>query len=527
MDIQFELRMLGLGPRSIKNSVQLLKQFLHHLPPGCTQKHLSGDENVTDWEANHQNSIELARKTWTRLSDQRGWSKSYRKKALTSLSRALEVTGEVLLARALNVQSKPRQKTVTTSSSYENRFLLHDCLPVSVRSKPVTCVLYQILFRMGELMVRQMRSTCRHTLQKKLLFILRILYTDKPLLDEESIKANGDLQAAWKRLQNVSGADWLSRFDTLHSGNRLLREKTFQMYLTTLRQLHEDILGPRKDNDVIPVANAASAMDISDGEDEVDEEKMHSDDQTQKKQFMSRLKTRLCGDLSLSAPPPRSSFNPEEVISIMDAAVTSKERLIIMLLMTTGLRLGGLCRLRSTVRAEWGCEVPQDALSTVEKGNKMRMLILIAPVKILIARYFREERPPMSAFLFPASTMPEKAIHQTNMWKTIKGIFQRAKVTGRHAHPHTFRHTYVHMLRLLGVPTDVIAKLVGHTNLQTTEKTYSRFEHDEMAALTASIPLFGSSVASERDTLKERWKVVQRRLMCPYEFSEKEWHRLK
>ena len=521
MDVHFELRMLGLGPRSIKNAVQLLKLFLHHLPPtGCTQAAEDGEE--VDQQ---QSRMELARKTWSQISDQRGWSKSYRKKALTNLSRALEVTGEVLLARTLNVQSKPRQKTVTTSSSHETRFLLHDCLPVSVRSKPVTSVLYQVFFRLGELMVRHLRSTCRHTLQKKLLFILRIIQTgERPLLITNGCE-DEDFNAAWERLQNVSAVDWLGRFDLLHAGGRPLREKTFQMYLTTLRQLHEDILGPRKDNDVIPVANAASAMDISDGEE--DDEKKMNNDQTQRKQLLSRLKTRLCGDLSLSAAPPRSSFNPEEVISILDSAVTSKERLIVMLLMTTGLRLGGLCRLRSSVRVEWGAEVPPDALSTVEKGNKMRMPVLVVPVKILLARYFREERPPMSAFLFPAPTMPEKAVHQTNMWKTIKDIFRRAKVTGRHAHPHTFRHTYVHMLRLLGVPTDVIAKLVGHSNLQTTEKTYSRFEHDEMAALTASIPLFGSSVALERDSLKERWKTVQRRLLCPYEFSEKEWHRLK
>lgn len=82
-------------------------------------------------------------------------------------------------------------------------------------------------------------------------------------------------------------------------------------------------------------------------------------------------------------------------------------------------------------------------------------------------------------------------------------------------------------MRFLGVDTEIIGKMVGHSNLQTTERVYSRFQTEEIAALTAHIPLFGGSVASSRVALKDRWKAVVSRINCPYEFSEREWYGLK
>jgi hypothetical protein len=83
------------------------------------------------------------------------------------------------------------------------------------------------------------------------------------------------------------------------------------------------------------------------------------------------------------------------------------------------------------------------------------------------------------------------------------------------------------MMRLMGVDSDIIARMVGHSQVQTTERIYGRFDNDELTALTAAVPLFGGSVAAARVTLKEQWKAVIARLNCPYEFSEREWHGLK
>lgn len=500
--------------------------------------------------------MDRARAAWATLCDRRRWRACYRQRARSSLTRILEVAGELPMARALNAQCKPRRRHVLTTSSHEGRFLLHDCLPVAVRRLPTRSVLYQALFRIAEGMVRHMRSACRHTLQKRLLFVHRLLCvaSPRPLLavcPDSSVTMRGGPPCCpwWEELRAVRAEEWLRRFEDLYvphprvadggaPARRRLHPTTFQIYLATLKLLHEDVLGPRADpEDVIPMQSSVTTLGLNDDDDddEYGEGEDQHDPSPSRRTLLQRLRMRVVSSApstgGMTTPPSptvRSAFCPEEMHRLLDHAHSPRERLVLVLLMTTGLRLGGLCRLRTTCRADWGREIPPDALSTVEKGNRPRTLVLINPVRILLARYFREERPPLSPFVFPAPTRPtDKSVHPTNMWKTLRTVFRRAGVVGPHAHPHTFRHTYVHMMRLLGVETDIIAKLVGHANLRTTDRIYGRFDNDELTALTAGVPLLGGSVATDRVALKERWRDVLRRLNGPYEFSEREWLQLR
>lgn len=151
--------------------------------------------------------------------------------------------------------------------------------------------------------------------------------------------------------------------------------------------------------------------------------------------------------------------------------------------------------------------------------------------------------------------------------------------------PHTFRHSFVHMLRMLGTPTEIIAKMVGHSSIQTTDRVYSRFVSQNQACVlcsamptprrlgplravlrpcmrtcgaASSLPPFHCSVgpshrrawitpslthrvnhrlhtksldkagAKQRRgvDLRDQWKAVVRRINCPYEFSDREWQGL-
>ena len=150
-------------------------------------------------------------------------------------------------------------------------------------------------------------------------------------------------------------------------------------------------------------------------------------------------------------------------------------------LLTTGVRIGGLCRMRCVPRAEWGAAFASTALCTVEKGNVPHSLHINATVRprpvfrpksclarILLARWFREHRPPSSCYVFPSAAKPGTPVSTSYMWRLIRGVLARAGVSGSHAHPHTFRHTFVHMMTGLGVSADVVARFVGHRSVATT-----------------------------------------------------------
>ena len=540
------LRVLGLTQRCVDNGIQLFKQFIAIAEPFAT-------ESAEMTESNQQPSMERARAAWCQLCETRKWSNSYRRRAMTSLLRVLEAANLSLIAKVLNPRLRPHRRRVTTATSHETHFYLHDCLPLAVRHLSIRGALYQTLFRITEQFIRLMRSACRHSLKKRMNFISRLLQFDKGS-EEFPVLLGSDCtdppQVVWDRLCAVRAAEWLVRMDALYAG-RTMNPKTFQGHVTTLRVLHGDIFGPRGDSDGIPNDVSTACIGVTvDGDEDEGYSDADSDDAIGGDRATARLASVAMGDGAGVAekrallygmrmqmcplargtggvPPPRTAFTPEEVTRILDAAKTTMERLIVMLLITTGMRLGGLCRLRAAHRMDWAFEIPDDALSTVEKNNRPRIPVLLYPVRILLARYFREDRPPASPFVFPAPRDPQrKSLNTSTMWKMIKVILHRACVVGRHAHPHAFRHSYVHMMRLLGAEPDVIAKLVGHSSVATTERVYSRFSNDEMAALTASVPVFGGSIAESRNALRDQWKAVAQRLNNPYEFSEREWKNL-
>ena len=142
--------------------------------------------------------------------------------------------------------------------------------------------------------------------------------------------------------------------------------------------------------------------------------------------------------------------------------------------MLTGLKLAlpcGACAPRTARSAgHCGCKA-STALCTVEKGNVPHSLHINATVRprpvfrpksclarILLARWFREHRPPSSCYVFPSAAKPGNPVSTSYMWRLIRGVLARAGVSGSHAHPHTFRHTFVHMMTGLGVSADVVVR---------------------------------------------------------------------
>ena len=466
--------------------------------------------------------LEQARRAWPTMVAELKWSPSYTVRARSSLMRVLQEK-EPDLARGLVVNNmRHGKRKILTESSHETSFRIHDCLPRTVRILPSDGVQYKLLCFVVEQLVEHLKSACRMSMQKKMLFVQKILFQEPPLIPSDC----AHMSSAIAELRQLRAQEWLQRLSVVFPGEGQLGCKLFRSHVNILNILHTKIF-KGTESISIPVSVAVTVLPPdSDGtlsgysSFAVSDEDGGAHDGWKLQQEVKCIRARVCKRRRVGEECKVTSFTPDEVDRIINAARTTEERLVVSLLMSTGVRLGGLCRIRSSVRADWASDLPSTCLSTVEKGNVHRMLHLNACTRVLLARWFREDRPAPGRFLFPSPREPSNCISTSYMWRLLRTMFKRANISGSHAHPHTFRHTFIHMMSALGVKTEVIAKFVGHRSASTTAGTYSRMSTEEMEALAEACPIIGDSRREEH--LKERWRQVLKHLQRPYEFSERE-----
>ena len=164
-------------------------------------------------------------------------------------------------------------------------------------------------------------------------------------------------------------------------------------------------------------------------------------------------------------------FTDEEIekllFYIQSEEVTSRNRLIILMLMYTGVRVSELVNIKlrdidilaMNLTIAWG------------KGGKRREIPMKGEVIDSIKEYLEGERRDSkfaeSQFLIltkRAGKMDRDAIN-----KILSKMEQHLKIR---MHPHKFRHTFCTNLIKKGVELTTVAKLAGHASIQTTADFY-------------------------------------------------------
>lgn len=162
--------------------------------------------------------------------------------------------------------------------------------------------------------------------------------------------------------------------------------------------------------------------------------------------------------------------------------------LFYLLLITTGMRIGGLSRIKTlhVARQEHGRWVPLANGRTLEKGRKWFSFVLSKRVRELVTLWLNDLRPAdPSIYLFPGITTPHCST------ATIRHRFQKLCESlgfrGKQYHPHSLRHSYAHILLEVGNKPEVISKLLNHNSTDITEKFYLR-ESAQQVTTRAKIP---------------------------------------
>lgn len=153
--------------------------------------------------------------------------------------------------------------------------------------------------------------------------------------------------------------------------------------------------------------------------------------------------------------------------------VSKRNRMVILLLLYTGLRVSELCDIKIK-----NIDFLTAHLRVFGKGGKVREIPLKSEVLEAIKEYMIERSSNPFAdneylMLGQRGVLQRDAINTLLEKLTEKiGVDVRLK-------PHTFRHTFCTRLVSKGVPLTTVSKLAGHSSIDTTARFYINSSKEE------------------------------------------------
>jgi site-specific recombinase XerD len=170
-----------------------------------------------------------------------------------------------------------------------------------------------------------------------------------------------------------------------------------------------------------------------------------------------------------------------EIQKIFEATVNLKQKVMLMVTYSAGLRISETARLKITdidsnrmlLRVDQG------------KGNKDRYTLLSQVALDTLREYWKEYRP--KNWLFPKDTSPEDHVPID----TIRQVFKRAKSEASITKPascHTLRHSFATHLLEAGTDLHTIQLLLGHSSIRTTT-VYLHVSNKSLAKIVSPLDL--------------------------------------
>jgi len=171
------------------------------------------------------------------------------------------------------------------------------------------------------------------------------------------------------------------------------------------------------------------------------------------------------------------------------ACDNQRDELIFMLLITTGMRIGGLANIKiENISDVVGKDIViKDKGMTLEKFSKWFSFIISPKVSILLINWIKYGRDASkSPYLFPGKTSDDHlSVHHIR--HCFNNIVKRSGLSGKHLHPHALRHSFAHMLLESGNDVECVSKIMGHSSSKTTSQFYLK-ESAAEATARANIP---------------------------------------
>lgn len=195
--------------------------------------------------------------------------------------------------------------------------------------------------------------------------------------------------------------------------------------------------------------------------------------------FLKFLRKRDIESLSperieLAKVPERSLdlISPAELERLMNAPDSStptglRDRAILELLFSTGLRISELCNLSID-----DVDLTRDEFSVRGKGDKVRVVFLSDDAKSAIQKYLAGRRDMDEALFIQygkkAKNAKELRLSPRAVQRTLKACAIKAGIT-RKVTPHVIRHSFATDLLRNGADLRSVQALLGHAHIGTTQ----------------------------------------------------------
>lgn len=165
----------------------------------------------------------------------------------------------------------------------------------------------------------------------------------------------------------------------------------------------------------------------------------------------------------------KKPFSDEDVARLREACRDDRERAVVELLLSSGMRvaeLHGLDRADMDMQGR-ECEV-------LGKGRKRRTCYFSAEAKLYLERYIAS-RTDENPALVVSSRKPTTRLGISAIEGMVRRIGTRAGVAN--THPHRFRRTMATNNLRRGMKLEEIQQLLGHSNMDTT-LIYAKVDHE-------------------------------------------------
>jgi integrase/recombinase XerD len=158
------------------------------------------------------------------------------------------------------------------------------------------------------------------------------------------------------------------------------------------------------------------------------------------------------------------AFTPTDIDRLLDACLNERDRLIVLVLLDTGLRAAELCALNGgDIDTVTGSVLVRNG-----KGQKARVTYLGARTRRELARYWRNEGKPAPHVPVWTSNNDGERLTDSGLRQILRRIGTRAGVA--HCHPHTFRRTMALWSMRAGMNIHVLAALLGHADIDVLKQ---------------------------------------------------------
>ena len=150
--------------------------------------------------------------------------------------------------------------------------------------------------------------------------------------------------------------------------------------------------------------------------------------------------------------------------------VRNRNRLLLMLMWTTGARISDVLSIRTA-------DIDNDKMTLTyqikKRQGKIHTISMDNSIMYPLINYIHKWK--IDGYLFKAASS-KKPIRREQVHNLLREYSQIAGI--RPIHAHLFRHGIAMYLLKKGVPMEMIAYRLGHSNVQTTAKFYARIDQE-------------------------------------------------